>query len=219
MGDNQSTTPMDAFDAVGAGIDHHWRYPPDIPCADMAENAATRWFWTFYGRMSSMWLISGGEITHWSHAWRRYGWHDGTTSRHMAGPPQEDGPPPGDMAGGPDMRPQECGLGQDGHLRRYGTRWCRSIIWTRWTSPQVDQMGLLLGWYGWRRMAPPPQVIWDQDQTANGTSARWYGEMHSHMDDAGAHHGPGPGDQTGLLLELIWMARGPASTLLIQQMM
>ena len=37
MGDNPDAAPMEAFDAVGAGIDHHMAdMPPDIGCADMA---------------------------------------------------------------------------------------------------------------------------------------------------------------------------------------
>ena len=37
MGDNPDAAPMEAFDAVGAGIDHHMAdMPPDMSCADMA---------------------------------------------------------------------------------------------------------------------------------------------------------------------------------------
>ena len=37
MAANPDSSPMDAFDAVGAGIDHHMAdMPPDMPCADMA---------------------------------------------------------------------------------------------------------------------------------------------------------------------------------------
>ena len=38
MGDNPDAAPMDAFDAVGAGIDHHMADMPDMNCADMAAD-------------------------------------------------------------------------------------------------------------------------------------------------------------------------------------
>ena len=135
MGDNPDAAPMDAFDAVGAGIDHHMAdMPPDMPCADMAGEMPPPPgdFGPFMDECPPCGSFPGGES------------YDPGAHPHEGGMADMMGPPPGDMAGDP--------------------------------QPGVD-------------MGPPPEDM--------GAGPDDMGQMQSHMDDAGAHHGPGPDGPEG----------------------
>ena len=143
MGDNPDAAPMDAFDAVGAGLDHHMAdMPPDMPCADMAGEMPPPPpgdFGPFMDECPPCGSFPGGESYDPGAHPHEGGMADmmGPPPGDMAGPPPgEGGPPPGDMAGGPDMPPGDMGPGPDGPppdmgpgpdggwttSRRYGTR-------------------------------------------------------------------------------------------------
>ena len=94
MGDNPDAAPMDAFDAVGAGIDHHMAdMPPDMPCADMAGDMppppAPGEFGPFMDECPPCGSFPGGES------------YDPGAHPHEGGMADMMGPPPGDMAGPP----------------------------------------------------------------------------------------------------------------------
>ena len=121
MGDNPDAAPMDAFDAVGAGIDHHMAdMPPDMPCADMAGEMPPPPgdFGPFMDECPPCGSFPGGESYDPGAHPHEGGMADmmGPPPGDMAGPPPgEGGPPPGDMAGGPDMPPPgDMGPGPDG---------------------------------------------------------------------------------------------------------
>ena len=121
MGDNPDAAPMDAFDAVGAGIDHHMAdMPPDMPCADMAGEMPPPPgdFGPLMDECPPCGSFPGGESYDPGAHPHEGGMADmmGPPPGDMAGPPPgEGGPPPGDMAGGPDMPPPgDMGPGPDG---------------------------------------------------------------------------------------------------------
>ena len=123
MGDNPDAAPMDAFDAVGAGIDHHMAdMPPDMPCADMAGEMPPPPgdFGPFMEECPPCGSFPGGENYDPGAHPHEGGMADmmGPPPGDMAGPPPgEGGPPPGDMAGGPDMPPPgDMGPGPDGPM-------------------------------------------------------------------------------------------------------
>ena len=178
MGDNPDAAPMDAFDAVGAGIDHHMAdMPPDMPCADMAGEMPPPPgdFGPFMDECPPCGSFPGGESYDPGAHPHEGGMADmmGPPPGDMAGPPPgEGGPPPGDMAGGPDMPPPgDMGPGPDGPA--FGPD--GEPMGPPPGEPPNPEGGFGPGPDG--PMGPPPDGM---------------GEMHSHMDDAGAHHGPGP---------------------------
>ena len=111
MGDNPDAAPMDAFDAVGAGIDHHMAdMPPDMPCADMAGEMPPPPgdFGPFMDECPPCGSFPGGDSYDPGAHPHEGGMADmmGPPPGDMAGPPPgEGGPPPGDMAGEPDGGP------------------------------------------------------------------------------------------------------------------
>ena len=213
MGDNPDAAPMDAFDAVGAGIDHHMAdMPPDMPCADMAGEMPPPPgdFGPFMDECPP-WLIPGGESYDPGAHPHEGGMADmmGPPPGDMAGPPPgEGGPPPGDMAGGPDMPPPgDMGPGPDGPPPGDMGPGGQIHYLDQVNLPlQVDQMGLLLEliWMAteWLHRL---QVIWDQE-TDQWTSTRWMGKCILIWMTQVLTMDQDLRDQTGLLLELIWMA-------------
>ena len=219
MGDNPDAAPMDAFDAVGAGIDHHMAdMPPDMPCADMAGEMPPPPgdFGPFMDECPPCGSFPGGESYDPGAHPHEGGMADmmGPPPGDMAGPPPgEGGPPPGDMAGDQDQWTR--------------TRWTSSIwIWgqDQWTADQVDRVIWLVSQDQWtadqvvlihyldqenlhRQVDQMDhlqeltwmvmecllllQVIW-VEMDPMGPPPDDMGQMHSHMDDAGAHHQPGP---------------------------
>ena len=157
MGDNPDAAPMEAFDAVGAGIDHHMAdMPPDMSCADMAGDfpPPPEDFGAFIDECPPCGSFEGGESYDAAAHPHEGGMADmmdtyGPPPGDMAGPgPDEGGPPPGDMAGDPmgEPGPMDGGpggdpMGEPGPMDGgpggdpMGTR---TMGWTRWT-----------GRYGW----------------------------------------------------------------------
>ena len=176
MGDNPDAAPMDAFDAVGAGIDHHMAdMPPDMPCADMAGEMPPPPgdFGPFMDECPPCGSFPGGESYDPGAHPHEGGMADmmGPPPGDMAGPPPgEGGPPPGDMAGGPgpgDMGPDQMDLLQE-----------------IWDQDQMDQWDLL-------------QAIWDQDQTDQWDQMIWDQDQWTSSRDMGPGgadplFGPGP---------------------------
>ena len=155
MGDNPDAAPMDAFDAVGAGIDHHMAdMPPDMPCADMAGEMPPPPgdFGPFMDECPPCGSFPGGDSYDPGAHPHEGGMADmmGPPPGDMAGPPPgEGGPPPGDMAGGPGCQ------------------------WTAGPGPDGPPPG---------DMGPGPMDLlqvdmgpWSQDQDHQGTSSRRYG--------------------------------------------
>ena len=200
MGDNPDAAPMDAFDAVGAGIDHHMAdMPPDMPCADMAGEMPPPPgdFGPFMDECPPCGSFPGGDSYDPGAHPHEGGMADmmGPPPGDMAGPPPgEGGPPPGDMAGGPDM-PPPGDMTRWTSSRRYGTR-------TRWTSSRR---------YGTRT------------RRTNGTSSRRYGTrtrdllqeiwdqvvLIHYLDQVNLRL---QADQMDLLQELTWMVTECQST-------
>ena len=123
MGDNPDAAPMDAFDAVGAGIDHQMAdMDPNMSCSDMAGDMPPPpppgEFGQFMDECPPCGSFPGGENYDAGAHPHEGGMADmmGPPPGDMAGPPPgEGGPPPGDMAGGPDMPPPgDMGPGPDG---------------------------------------------------------------------------------------------------------
>ena len=88
MGDNPDAAPMDAFDAVGAGIDHHMAdMPPDMNCADMAADMPPMPtdFGGFMGECPPCGGFPGGDN------------YDPAAHPHEGGMADMMGPPPGDI--------------------------------------------------------------------------------------------------------------------------
>ena len=184
MGDNPDAAPMDAFDAVGAGIDHHMAdMPPDMPCADMAGEMPPPPgdFGPFMDECPPCGSFPGGENYDPGAHPHEGGMADmmGPPPGDMAGDPQpgvDMGPPPGDMAGGPDGADPLFGPGQppppggpDG------------------PPPGADMDG--------DGIAPPPQGVTEGGPDGPPPQDDM-GTAQSHMDDAGAHHNP-QGDMAG----------------------
>ena len=206
MGDNPDAAPMDAFDAVGAGIDHHMAdMPPDMNCADMAADMPPMPddFGAFMDECPPCGEFPGGDNYDADAHPHEGGMADmmGSPPGDMAGPPPgEGGPPPGDMAGDPmgEPGPMDGGPGGDpmggepgpmdggpgGADPLFGPGEPPPPGGPDGPPPGADMDG--------DGMAPPPPPEGDMA----GPPPDDMGEMHSHMDDAGAHHGP-EGDMAG----------------------
>ena len=208
MGDNPDAAPMDAFDAVGAGIDHHMAdMPPDMPCADMAGEMPPPPgdFGPFMDECPPCGSFPGGDSYDPGAHPHEGGMADmmGPPPGDMAGPPPgEGGPPPGDMAGGPDMPPPgdmgpgpdgpppgDMGPGPDGPPPGdMGPGGADPLFGPGEPPPPGGPDGPPPGAdMDGDGMAPPPPPEGDM-----GPPPDDMGTAHSHMDDAGAHHGPGP---------------------------
>ena len=126
MGDNPDAAPMDAFDAVGAGLDHHMAdMPPDMNCADMAADMPPMPddFGAFMDECPPCGDFPGGDSYDPAAHPHEGGMADmmGPPPGDMAGPPPgEGGPPPGDMAGEPG--PMDGDQGE--------TQWANQDQWT-----------------------------------------------------------------------------------------
>ena len=190
MGDNPDAAPMDAFDAVGAGIDHHMAdMPPDMPCADMAGEMPPPPgdFGPFMDECPPCGSFPGGESYDPGAHPHEGGMADmmGPPPGDMAGPPPgEGGPPPGDMAGEPG--PMDGGPGGADPL--FGPGQPPPPGGPDGPPPGADMDG--------DGMPPPPPGDMGGDGPG-GNQPDDMGEMHSHMDDAGAHHQPGPDGPEG----------------------
>ena len=175
MGDNPDAAPMEAFDAVGAGIDHQMAdMAPDMPAADMAGEMPPppEDFGAFIDECPPCGSFEGGEGYDAAAHPHEGGMADmmdtyGPPPGDMAGPgPDAGGPPPGDMAGEPPMGDDFGGDGPGG------------------AQPGDAAMGepgpMDGGPGGPGDMAPPMDDM---------------GAAQSHMDDAAAHgpQDPGPG--------------------------
>ena len=214
MGDNPDAAPMDAFDAVGAGIDHHMAdMPPDMPCADMAGEMPPPPgdFGPFMDECPPCGSFPGGENYDPGAHPHEGGMADmmGPPPGDMAGPPPgEGGPPPGDMAGGPDMPPPgdmgpgpdgpppgDMGPGPDGPPPGdMGPGGADPLFGPGEPPPPGGPDGPPPGadMDGDGMPPPPPGDMGPGPDGPMGPPPDDMGEMHSHMDDAGAHHQPGP---------------------------
>ena len=123
MGDNPDAAPMEAFDAVGAGIDHQMAdMAPDMPAADMAGEMPPppEDFGAFIDECPPCGSFEGGEGYDAAAHPHEGGMADmmdtyGPPPGDMAGPgPDAGGPPPGDMAGEPPMGDDFGGDGPGG---------------------------------------------------------------------------------------------------------
>ncbi len=98
MGENPDAAPMECFDVVGAGIDLHMGdMPPDMNCADMAEDfpPPPEDFGEFINECPPCGSFEGGEnFDPGAHP------HCGGMADMIGGP--GDMPPQGDMGSGPD---------------------------------------------------------------------------------------------------------------------
>ena len=157
MGDNPDAAPMEAFDAVGAGIDHQMAdMAPDMPAADMAGEMPPppEDFGAFIDECPPCGSFEGGEGYDAAAHPHEGGMADmmdtyGPPPGDMAGPgPDAGGPPPGDMAGEPPMgddfggdqaMPMGAQPGPDGR----STQWVNQ---DQWTADQADQVIWVLLW-------------------------------------------------------------------------
>ena len=184
MGDNPDAPPMDAFDAVGAGIDHHMAdMDPNMSCEDMAGDMppppGEGEFGEFMNECPPCGSFPGGEnYDPGAHP------HEGGMA-DMMGPPPGDmaGPPPGDMAGPNDMGPNDLGPDQPGGDPLFGPGEPPPPGGPDGPPPGADMDG--------DGMPPPPPGDMGPGPDGPGPNDDM-GTMQSHMDDAGAHHGPGP---------------------------
>ena len=202
MGDNPDAAPMDAFDAVGAGIDHHMAdMPPDMPCADMAGEMPPPPgdFGPFMDECPPCGSFPGGESYDPGAHPHEGGMADmmGPPPGDMAGPPPgEGGPPPGDMAGEPG--PMDGGPGGPGDMAGEpgpmdgGPGGADPLFGPGEPPPPGGPDGPPPGAdMDGDGMPPPPPGDMGGDGPG-GNPPDDMGQMHSHMDDAGAHHQPGP---------------------------
>ena len=196
MGDNPDAAPMDAFDAVGAGIDHHMAdMPPDMPCADMAGEMPPPPgdFGPFMDECPPCGSFPGGESYDPGAHPHEGGMADmmGPPPGDMAGPPPgEGGPPPGDMAGGPDMPPGDMGPGPDGDLGDMGPGPDGPMGPPPWDQDQMDQWD----------MGPGPDGPGDME-----TSRRWMAGPGGADPLFGPGEPPPPGGPDGPPPGEIWM--------------
>ncbi len=209
MGGSPDAAPMDAFDAVAAGIDHHIAdMPPDMPCADMAGEMPPPPgdFGPFMDECPPCGSFPGGEsYDPEAHP------HEGGMADMMGPPPGDmaggpDMPPPGDMAGGPDMPPPgdmgpgpegpppgDMGPGPEGPPPGdMGPGGADPLFGPGEPPPPGGPDGPPPGAdMDGDGMPPPPPGDMGGDGPG-GNQPDDMGQMQSHMDDAGAHHQPGP---------------------------